>query len=109
MADREDEAFRRKVAAEFARARDRACERGFSVEDFVRKIGITRAALNKYINGKSIPRLRVLQKARKYWGVRLSYGELGDTYIKAKKADPKQARFEFDLGEISKEQIEIKR
>jgi transcriptional regulator with XRE-family HTH domain len=104
-----DEAFKRRVAAEFIRARESARQKGFSVEDFVNKLGITRAALHKYLNLKSIPSLRVLAKARKYWGVQLSYGDLGDAYIQAKKKDSRQAEFQFSIADVSKDQIEIRR
>jgi len=79
------------------------------VEKFVESLGITRAGFHKYVTRKAIPSLRVLAKARKYWGVRLSYGELGDKYIKAKKEDPRQMKFEFSFTDISKEQIEVKK
>jgi transcriptional regulator with XRE-family HTH domain len=104
-----DEAFKRRVAAEFIQARDRARQKGFSVEDFVSKLGITRAAFHKHVTMKAIPSLRVLARARKYWGVQLSYDDLGDTYVKAKKKDPRQAEFQFSIADISKDQIEIKR
>jgi transcriptional regulator with XRE-family HTH domain len=103
----DDEAFKRKVAEEFVRARDRACQKGFSVEEFARTLGITRAGLHKYIARKAIPSLRVLQRARQYWGVRLSYGELGDRYIQARKKDPRQMEFKFSVEDVSKEQIRI--
>jgi transcriptional regulator with XRE-family HTH domain len=105
----DDEAFRRSVAGEFARARDRALRHGFSIEDFVRKLGVTRAGFHKYVSGKAIPSLRVLANARRYWGVRLSYGALGDAYVKTKRKDPRQTEFQFSIGEISKNQIEIRR
>lgn len=105
----EDEAFKRKVAKEFTLARDRAVADGFSVQDFVGKLGITRPALHKYLTCKAIPSLRVLARARKYWGVRLSYGDLGDRYVKSKKKDPRQMEFQFSVAAISKEQIEVKR
>ncbi len=105
----EDEVFKRRVAQEFIRARDRALAQGFSVEDFVKRLGITRAAFHKHITRKAIPSLRVLEKARRYWGVQLSYGELGDRYVKTQKKDPRQTEFQFSLSEISKHQIEIKR
>jgi transcriptional regulator with XRE-family HTH domain len=104
----EDEAFKQRVAEEFRRARDRAIADGYSVEGFVLKLGVTRAALHKYLNQKSIPSLRVLQRARRFWGVRLAYGELGDSYVKPKK-NARQMEFQFSVEDVSKEQIEIKR
>src|SRR5260370_38271054 len=91
----DDEAFKRRVASEFTRARERGRLKGFSMEDFVRKLGITRAAFHKHVTGKAIPSLRVLEKARRYWDVQLSYGELGNTYVKSKKKDPRQTEFQF--------------
>jgi hypothetical protein len=41
--------------------------------------------------------------------VRLNYGELGDTYIKAKRADPQQMEIQFSMKDISKEQIKVER
>jgi transcriptional regulator with XRE-family HTH domain len=105
----DDDAFKRRVAREFIRARDRALGDGWSMEEFVQRLGITRAAFHKHVTGKAIPSLRVLNKARKYWGVQLSYGELGDGFIKTKKKDPRQMEFQFSLTDISKEQIEVKR
>jgi len=104
----EDEAFKQRVAEEFKRARDRASAKRFSVEQFAQTLGVTRAALHKYLSQKSIPSLRVLQRARQYWGVRLTYGELGDRYVKPKK-DPRQMEFQFSAEDVSKEQIEIKK
>lgn len=104
-----DDAFKRRVAQEFVRARNRAEKRGFSLDDFVRKLGITRAAYYKQVAGKSIPSLRVLAKAKRYWGVRLPYAELGDAYVSAKRTDPRQSALNFSVEDLSMEQIEIKR
>jgi len=90
-----NEAFKKRVAIEFAAARDRARAKNVSVEDFVASLGVTRAALCKYVNGKAIPSLRVLRRARHYWGVDLRYGELGDGYIRPEKKSPKQLEFQF--------------
>lgn len=103
----EDEAFKRRVTEEFTRARDRALKRGFTLEKFVESLGVTRAGFHKYVTGKAIPSLRVLARARKYWGVRLSYAELGDDYIKTKRQDPKQMKFQFSVADVSKDQIEV--
>ena len=84
-------------------------QEGFSIEQFVGKLGITRAAFHKQITRKAIPSLRVLANARRYWGVQLSYGELGDTYLRAKKKDPRQTEFQFSVEDISRDQIEIRR
>jgi transcriptional regulator with XRE-family HTH domain len=104
-----DETFKRRVAEEFAQARDRAKRDGWSVEEFVAKLGITRAALHKYLHRTAIPSLRVLERARKFWGVKLSYGELEDSYVRTKSKDPRQLEFQFSLSEISAEQIQIRR
>ena len=109
--DSADGPFKRKVAEEFLKARERALKTGMvkSAEDFVRSLGVTRAGFHKYITKKSIPSLRVLNRARRLYNVRLNYGELGSTYFKGKKADPRQRTFEFVAEAISKEQIEIKK
>lgn len=104
----EDAAFKQRVAEEFRRARDQAIAKGFSVEQFAQKLGVTRAALHKYLSQKSIPSLRVLHRARQYWGVRLTYGDLGDRYVNLKK-DNRQMEFQFSAEAVSKEQIEIKK
>jgi transcriptional regulator with XRE-family HTH domain len=105
----DDEVFRRKVAKEFLRARDRALKEGWSMEEFVARLGITRAAFHKHVTGKAIPSLRVLSKAQKYWGVQLSYGELGEGFIKVKKTSPGQMEFQFSLADVSTKQIEVKK
>ena len=105
----DDEAFKARVIGEFTQARDRARAKGMSTDQFAQSLGITRAALHKQMTGKTIPSLRVLEKARKYWGVRLSYGELDQSYVKPKKKDPKQMELQLSFEDISKEQIEIKR
>jgi transcriptional regulator with XRE-family HTH domain len=105
----EDEEFKRRVAEEFTRARERAERKGFSFEDFLRKLGVTRAAFHKYVNRKAIPSLRVLLRAQRFWEVRLSYGDLGVDYVSTKKKDPRQMEFQFSVADISKEQIEIKK
>ncbi|WP_158942131.1 helix-turn-helix domain-containing protein [Granulicella sp. S190] len=104
-----NEAFKKRVAIEFAAARDRARAKNVSVEDFVTSLGVTRAALCKYVNGKTIPSLRVLRRARHYWGVDLSYGELGDAYIKPRKKNSRQLEFQFSTSDITKDQIEIRK
>lgn len=104
-----NEEFRKRVATEFAAARDRAKAKNVSVEEFVGSLGVTRAALSKYVNGKAIPSLRVLRRARHYWGVDLSYGELGDEYIKPQKGNSKQLELQFSMKDITKEQIEVKK
>lgn len=105
----EDEVFKRKVAKEFLLARDRALKEGWSMEEFVARLGITRAAFHKHVTGKAIPSLRVLSKAKRYWGVQLSYGGLGEGFIKVKKKNPGQMEFQFSLPEISPKQIEVKK
>jgi transcriptional regulator with XRE-family HTH domain len=108
--DPNDEAFKRKVKAEFKRALDDAQRcRKMTVEEFARSLGITRAGVYKILGGKTIPSLRVLRKARKYWNVRLTYGDFGDGYTKARKADPRQIEFQFPIGDISKDRIEVER
>ena len=102
-----DEAFKRRVAAEFKRALDDAHRKKLPVEEFARTLGITRAGVYKILAGTTIPSLRVLRNARKYWGIRLNYGELGDTYIKAKRTDPRQMGIQFSIRDISKKHIEI--
>ena len=53
---------------------------------------------------------RVLGAAmRQYWGVKLSYGDLGVGYVSTKKKDPRQMELQFSVADISKEQIEIKK
>lgn len=105
--DQNEEAFKRRVAVEFRRALADAHRKKFSVEEFARTLGITRAGVYKILAGRTIPSLRVLRNARKHWGVHLNYGELGDTYIKAKRTDPRQMEIQFSISDISKEQIEV--
>ncbi len=104
-----NDAFKKRVVSEFQKARDLAKAQGISIEAFVTSLGITRAALCKYVNGKSIPSLRVLRRARQYYGVDLSYGELGDGYLRAKKKDPRQMELQFTMSEISMDRIQIKK
>ena len=104
----EDEAFKRRVAEEFARARDLARRQKFSYDEFLSKLGVTRAAFHKYMTQKAIPSLRVLHRARKYWGVQLAYGDLGEDYVTTKRRDPRQLEL-FSVADVSKDQIEVKR
>ncbi len=103
-----DEIFKKKIAEEFGRARDRAKLDGWTVENFVAKLGITRAALHKYMTGTAIPSLRVLEKAKQYWGVNVPYGELGDSYLRPVRKNAGQMEFEF-LTDVSPEQITVKK
>ena len=105
--DPNEEAFKRRVAVEFRRALADARSKQLSAEEFARTLGITRAGVYKILAGTTIPSLRVLRNARRYWGVHLNYGELGDTYIKAKRIDPRQMEIQFSISDISKEQIEV--
>ena len=102
-----DEAFKRKAAAEFNRALSDARAKGLTVEQFAATLQITRAGLYRILRGAVIPSLRVLQRARKRWGVRLVYGELDDRYLKVKRADPRQTEIQFSMEDVSKDQIEI--
>jgi len=104
----QDKAFKRKVAEEFGRARDKAAEKGLSVEQFAQSLGVSRAMLHKYLVQESMPGLRVLQRARKYWGVQLSYGGLGQEFVKRSR-DSRQMEMQFSIEDISKDQIEIKK
>jgi transcriptional regulator with XRE-family HTH domain len=106
---RGDQDFKRRVAEEFTRARDEAREKGVSTEQFARKLGITRAALHKYLTQQAIPSLRVLDNARRFFGVHIPYGELGESYLKSKKRDHRQLELRFSVETISKDQVEIKR
>ena len=108
-ANSSDDSFKRLVAKEFALARERARKKGLSMEEFVRTLGITRAAFHKHVTCQAIPRLAVLEKARRFWGVEIRYGALDTTYVKARRKDPRQMEFSFSIEDISKEQIEIKR
>jgi len=103
----EDEIFKRRVAEEFNRARDRAIAQGFSVDHFAGTLGITRAGLHKYLTGRVIPSLRVLREARRRWDIRLSYGELGDGYVKVQRQDSPQMELQFSIEDLSKEQIHV--
>ena len=107
--DPSDDVFKRRVAAEFHRALADARDKKMSAEGFARTLGITRAGVYKILAGTTIPSLRVLRNARRHWGVHLNYGELGDTYIKAKRTDPRQMEIQFAISDISKEQIEVAR
>lgn len=105
----EDAAFRRRVAEEFTHARERAAKKGFSADEFAQHLGVTRAAVHKYTTGTAIPSLRVLQKARRYWGVQIPYGDLGETYVRSKRTDPRQMNLHLSLENVSKEQIEVRK
>jgi len=108
--DRITDAFKRRAAAAFARALDRSRAKDhLSVEQFAHKLGITRAGLYKILGGKTVPSLRVLRNARRFFGVQLNYGELGGSYTKAKKEDPRQVRLQFSVGDISTERIEVRK
>jgi transcriptional regulator with XRE-family HTH domain len=104
-----DDQFRKKVAEEFTRARDRAKASNVSVEQFVSKLGITRAALHKYLHRKAIPSLRVLERAKRFFGVDIPYGDLGESYVQTHRADSRQMEFQFALSDISPEQIRVKK
>ena len=67
------------------------------------------AARRSACSGQPFPSLRVLSRARHYWAVDLSYGELGDEYIKPRKGNPKQLELQFSMSDITKEQIEVKK
>jgi transcriptional regulator with XRE-family HTH domain len=107
--NRGDEAFKRRVAEEFSRACDQARAQGWTVERFAQSLGVTRAAFHKYVTKKAIPSLRVLALARTRWGVQIPYGELGESYLNAKKGDLRQMELRFSVETISKDQVEIKR
>ena len=79
------------------------------MEQFVAKLGVTRAAFHKYVTCKSIPGLGVLSKARRYWGVKLSYADLDESFFRSKRKDPRQEEFQFSIAGVSKDQIEVKK
>jgi transcriptional regulator with XRE-family HTH domain len=105
--NRNDEAFKQRIAKEFQRGLSEARRKGLTVEQFAATLRITRAAVYRILNGEVIPSLRVLQKARSRWGIRFSYGDLGDRYISGGTTDPRQAEFQFSVHDVSKDQIEV--
>jgi transcriptional regulator with XRE-family HTH domain len=83
---------------------------GYSAESFAGTLGITRAALYKYLGEQAIPSLRVLEKARRLWKVRLNYGELGEDYLTKKRTVPSgQMEFKFTTADISEDRITIRK
>ena len=104
-----EEVFKRRVAKEFRRAVTTAQERNISVEAFAQKLGVTRSAVYKIMDGNTVPTLGVLRKAKQFFGVQVSYGELGDGYVKTRRGDPRQIKIEFSVGDISRDQIEVKK
>lgn len=57
-----------------------------SVQDFADSLNLTRAGLHKAMKGLSVPRMDLIEKARKY-GVLVKYGDL-DNYL----ADTKRGK-----------------
>ena len=107
----QDELFRSTVRNEFLRALSRAQEMGYTVDKFAETLGITRAALHKYTRkqGQSIPSLRVLERARKRWKIRISYGDLGEGYINRKTSADGQLELQFSINDIAKENVQVQR
>ncbi len=103
----EDRAFKDAVAKQFEAARHRAEKRNISYSDFLKRLGITRAAYHKYITGKSIPSLRVIGNAARYFGVRLQYPNVDYGVVQTKRSDTRQLEFQFSLADITPSQIEV--
>ena len=84
---------------------------GYTVDKFAGTLGITRAALHKYTRSESqsIPSLRVLEKARRIWKVRLQYGDLGEGFVSKAPRGHGQLEFQFTTGDIVKENIRVQR
>ena len=107
----QDELFKSAIREEFLRAIKRAQEMGYTVDKFAETLGITRAALHKYTRkeGQSIPSLRVLEKARRKWKLRVSYGDLGHAFISRKPSAEGQLELQFSVSDIVKENIQVQR
>lgn len=79
-----DTAFKKVFAEKLRQARDEAKrERGISAEKFAQELGVTRAALYKYLNEENVPGLDILERA-KVLGVEVKYGELDLDLIRAR-------------------------
>jgi transcriptional regulator with XRE-family HTH domain len=107
----QDETFKKRVREEFLDAIGRAQKMGYTVDKFAGTLGITRAGLHKYIRSEhqSIPSLRVLEKARRIWKVRLNYGDLGDGFVSKTSNAQGQLELQFTTADIVKENIRIQR
>ena len=107
----QDEAFKKRVREEFLDAIRRAHKMGYTVDAFAGTLGITRAALHKYTRSQqqSIPSLRVLERARRVWKVRLNYGDSGDAFVSKKPSTQGQLQLQFTTADIVKENIRIQR
>lgn len=107
----QDETFKKSVRDEFLAAIKRARKMGYTTDKFAETLGITRAGLHKYVRkeAQSIPSLRVLERARRLWKVRLSYGGLSDEFIARKSVSAGQLEFQFSVGDIAKENIQIQK
>lgn len=107
----QDETFKKRVREEFLEAIGRAQKMGYTVDEFAGTLGITRAGLHKYTRSEhqSIPSLRVLEKARRIWKVRLNYGDLDENFITRKSNAPGQLELQFTAADIVKENIRIQR
>lgn len=63
------------------------------MQKFAESLNLTRAGLHKAMKGRSVPRMDLIERARKY-GVEIKYGGL-DAYLKqAKRGKPKFSEIE---------------
>ena len=91
-----DIAFLEVFAGKLGKAREAKKKAGeLSYAQFAEKLGVTRAGLHKYLHGKNMPSLDVLERARAL-GVEVQYGELNVNLIK-KRARKSNASAEAQM------------
>jgi transcriptional regulator with XRE-family HTH domain len=109
-----DKAFIKAFAErlEAAKTRETSLPRNLSVEEFAHKLGVTRAALHKYVHGRARPGLDVLERAKTEFGVEVKYGEIDIPLIKRRakhgQSDELQMLLPFAIESLKAEDIEIR-
>lgn len=99
--------FGEKLEAAFLRARR---EDKITAERFAESLGVTRAGFYKYLNGKSVPGINVIEKARRLWKVEVKYGDLDSKgFLSEAKQVSESAQMLLPLAfqSLSSEQLEI--
>jgi transcriptional regulator with XRE-family HTH domain len=104
-----DRAYARKFGEKVrdALARARASKNKVSVQAFADSLGVTRAGLHKYRQGKSVPGMDVIEKAKK-WKIDVKYGELNThSLFSQPTSDDKQMLLPLAFDEITADHLQV--
>lgn len=104
-----DKAYAKKFGEKLKAALTKARDNDMSVEAFAESLGVTRAGLHKYRQGRAVPGMPVIEKAKRLYGVDVKYGELDTSamFRKSATADEKQLMLPLAFETITADHLQV--